>query len=100
MPAPHYSPEICVKVTILNFMVTQEGLQDQMLNEIIRIEEFKRYEQRNKNIKAGAENALKKKNVDNTILALLANSKEDILEDTELRESLEVAKVTQKEINT
>lgn len=22
MPAPHYSPEVCVKVTILNFMVT------------------------------------------------------------------------------
>ena len=37
MPAPHYSPEICVKLTILNFTVTQEGLQDQMLNEIIRI---------------------------------------------------------------
>ena len=28
MPAPHYSPEVCVKVTILNFMVTQDGLQD------------------------------------------------------------------------
>lgn len=25
---PHYSPEVCVKVTMLNFMVTQEGLQD------------------------------------------------------------------------
>jgi dynein heavy chain, axonemal len=50
MPAPHYSPEICVKVTILNFMVTEEGLQDQMLNEIIRIEENKRYIQRQKNI--------------------------------------------------
>ena len=22
MPSPHYSPEVCVKVTILNFMVT------------------------------------------------------------------------------
>ena len=37
MPAPHYSPEVCVKLTMLNFTVTQEGLQDQMLNEIIRI---------------------------------------------------------------
>jgi len=25
---PHYSPEVCVKVTMLNFMVTEEGLQD------------------------------------------------------------------------
>lgn len=28
MSRPHYSPEICVKVTMLNFMVTQEGLLD------------------------------------------------------------------------
>jgi dynein heavy chain len=26
MAKPHYSPEMCVKVTMLNFMVTQEGL--------------------------------------------------------------------------
>lgn len=41
MPAPHYSPEVCVKLTLLNFTVTQEGLQDQMLNEIIRITKAK-----------------------------------------------------------
>ena len=82
-------------VNMLNFMVTQEGLQDQMLNEIIRIEESKRYDQRIKCIQLKADNALKKKAVDDKILELLANSKEDILEDTELRESLAVAKDTQ-----
>lgn len=25
---PHYPPEICVKVTLLNFTVTPEGLED------------------------------------------------------------------------
>ena len=98
MPAPHYSPEVCVKVTLLNFMVTQDGLQDQMLNEIIRIEEEKRYLQRIKCIQSKAENAIKKKEVDNTILGLLANSKEDILEDTELRESLAESKEKQAQI--
>lgn len=39
MSRPHYSPEVCVKVTMLNFMVTQEGLLDQMLSIIVRIEE-------------------------------------------------------------
>jgi dynein heavy chain len=57
MPAPHYSPEVCVKVTILNFMVTEEGLQDQMLNEIIRIEENKRYKQRISCIQLKSDNA-------------------------------------------
>ena len=92
MPAPHYSPEVCVKVTILNFMVTQEGLQDQMLNEIIKIEEEKKYNQRIKCIQQKSDNAGKKKAVDDQILLLLANSKEDILEDTELRESLAESK--------
>lgn len=34
---PHYPPEICVKVTILNFQVTLEGLDDQMLNIVVKI---------------------------------------------------------------
>ena len=36
---PHYTPEICVKVTLLNFVVTQEGLEDQMLNIVVKIED-------------------------------------------------------------
>lgn len=39
-----------------------------------------------------------KKDIDNQILNLLANSKEDILEDTELRESLAESKDKQKQI--
>ena len=27
---PHYPPETCVKVQLLNFMATQDGLQDQV----------------------------------------------------------------------
>lgn len=36
---PHYSPEICVMVTLLNFQVTLEGLDDQMLNIVVKKEE-------------------------------------------------------------
>ena len=43
---PHYPPEICVKVTLLNFMVTPEGLEDQMLNIVVKIEEPNKEEQR------------------------------------------------------
>lgn len=28
LPKPHYSPEVCVKVTMLNFQVTEKGLTD------------------------------------------------------------------------
>lgn len=30
---PHYLPEVSVKVTLLNFMITPAGLSDQMLGE-------------------------------------------------------------------
>jgi len=36
---PHYSPEVCVKVTMLNFMVTVDGLEDQMLSIVVKHEE-------------------------------------------------------------
>mmetsp|Transcript_25999 Transcript_25999/g.4434 ORF Transcript_25999/g.4434 Transcript_25999/m.4434 type:complete len:121 (+) Transcript_25999:3755-4117(+) len=28
LPNPHYSPETCVKVTLLNFAITPEGLEE------------------------------------------------------------------------
>jgi dynein heavy chain len=59
MSRPHYSPEICVKVTMLNFMVTQEGLLDQMLSIIVRIEEPAKYERRNACIQIKADNQKK-----------------------------------------
>ena len=31
LPNPHYAPETCVKVTILNFAITPRGLQEQLL---------------------------------------------------------------------
>lgn len=31
MRNPHYLPEVAVKVTLVNFMITNVGLQDQLL---------------------------------------------------------------------
>ena len=31
MANPHYMPEVCIKVTIINFTVTKSGLEDQLL---------------------------------------------------------------------
>ncbi len=35
LPNPHYAPELQVKVTLLNFTITPEGLQDQMLGTVV-----------------------------------------------------------------
>lgn len=36
---PHYMPEICIKVTIINFTVTPLGLEDQLLVSVVRYEQ-------------------------------------------------------------
>ena len=35
LPNPHYLPETAVKVTLLNFMITPEGLEDQLLGTVV-----------------------------------------------------------------
>lgn len=32
---PHYLPEVSVKVTLINFMITPEGLEDQLLGIVV-----------------------------------------------------------------
>jgi dynein heavy chain len=36
---PHYLPEICIKVCIINFTVTPEGLEDQLLVDVVKFEQ-------------------------------------------------------------
>jgi len=35
MPNPHYPPEVCIKVTLINFTVTFEGLEEQLLGDVV-----------------------------------------------------------------
>jgi dynein heavy chain len=35
---PHYLPEICIKVTLINFTVTPSGLEEQLLVEVVKNE--------------------------------------------------------------
>ena len=46
LPNPHYIPEICIKTTIINFTVTPQGLEDQLLVEVVRHERVELEEKR------------------------------------------------------
>jgi dynein heavy chain len=37
---PHYKPEYAAMCTILNFIVTEEGLRDQLLANVVREESY------------------------------------------------------------
>jgi dynein heavy chain len=43
---PHYLPEVCIKVTLINFTVTPTGLEDQLLVDVIKYEKPELEQQR------------------------------------------------------
>jgi dynein heavy chain len=45
---PHYAPELCTKVSLLNFMTTPEGLEDQLLGIVVAKERPDLEEEKNK----------------------------------------------------
>ena len=38
LPNPHYRPEIAAQCTIINFIVTPDGLEDQILAMVVNVE--------------------------------------------------------------
>ncbi|GFR44543.1 hypothetical protein Agub_g5814 [Astrephomene gubernaculifera] len=78
---PHYLPEVSVKVTLLNFMITPEGLEDQLLGIVVRLERPELEEQKTRLVLAGAENARQLKEIEDRIIEVLSASEGNILED-------------------
>lgn len=53
---PHYLPETAVKVTLLNFMITPTGLEDQLLGIVVAKDRPDLEAEKNQLIVSGAEN--------------------------------------------
>jgi len=53
LPNPHYGPEISGKTMIINYSVTQQGLQEQLLNVTVRHERPDLEEQRERLVTVG-----------------------------------------------
>ena len=95
---PHYSPDVCVKVNLLNFMATPEGLEDQMLSVLVKAEEPELEHQREELVLEDAENKRQLQEVEDQILYLLKHSKGNILDDEVLIDTLGTSKATSNTI--
>lgn len=95
---PHYPPETCVKVNLLNFMATEEGLQDQMLGIAVAKEEPVLEQQREKLVLEDAANKKTLKEIEDKILYLLQTAEGNILDDERLIETLGASKITANKI--
>merc|ERR1719310_765590 len=93
LPNPHFAPEICVAVGILNFMATLDGLQDQMLGIVVAAEEPETEAKRVALVVESAKAKAQLKDLEDKILALLSSSTGNILDDEELIETLSSSKV-------
>ncbi|XP_013383060.1 dynein heavy chain 7, axonemal-like [Lingula anatina] len=96
---PHYLPETSVKVTLLNFMITPEGLQDQLLGIVVARERPELEEEKNALILQSAENKRLLKEIEDKILMVLSTSEGNILEDETAIKVLSSSKVLANEIS-
>ena len=98
MSNPHYPPEIQAETTLINFTVTQDGLEDQLLALVVNKERPDLEETKTALIIQNNEFTIKLKELEDTLLFKLANAEGDLTEDVELIESLEEAKRVADEI--
>uniref|UniRef100_A0A663MBB4 Dynein axonemal heavy chain 12 n=1 Tax=Athene cunicularia TaxID=194338 RepID=A0A663MBB4_ATHCN len=95
---PHYMPEIATKVSLINFMITPEGLEDQLLGIVVAKERPELEEERNALILQSAANKKHLKEIEKKILETLHSSEGNILEDETAIEVLDSAKTMANEI--
>uniref|UniRef100_A0AAQ5X8M4 Dynein axonemal heavy chain 12 n=1 Tax=Amphiprion ocellaris TaxID=80972 RepID=A0AAQ5X8M4_AMPOC len=95
---PHYLPELATKVSLLNFMITPEGLEDQLLGIVVAKERPELEEERNALILQSAANKRRLKEIEDEILETLQSSEGNILEDECAIQILDSAKLMSNEI--
>merc|ERR1719305_755816 len=84
LPNPHYLPEICIKVAVINFTVTSNGLTDQLVGDVVAHEKPDLDATRQQLVVQIAADKSELDRLEALILQLLAESSGDILADDNL----------------
>ena len=98
LPNPHYIPEVQAQCTIINFTVTEKGLEEQLLAKVVKCERPDLEEKRSELVAQQNDFTIRLKALEDGLLEMLANAEGDITENEALIESLEAAKATSQEI--
>ena len=111
---PNYTPEIAGKTMIINFCVTQQGLEDQLLDVVVGNERPDLQKQREELIQTMSKNNIMLAELENLLLKELTEATGNILENKIListlqdakqksitiQESLKISKDTSEKLNT
>lgn len=95
---PHYKPEMQAQTTLINFTVTRDGLEDQLLAEVVKAERPDLEELKAELTKQQNDFKIMLKRLEDDLLSRLSSAGGNILGDTALVENLETTKRTAAEI--
>ncbi|KAJ7315905.1 hypothetical protein JRQ81_002067 [Phrynocephalus forsythii] len=95
---PHYKPEMQAQCTLINFLVTRDGLEDQLLAAVVAKERPDLEELKATLTKQQNEFKIILKELEDSLLARLSAASGNFLGDTALVENLETTKRTANEI--
>ena len=98
MSNPHFLPEVFIWVTIINFTVTESGLAEQLLSQIMMREKPDQEQKKSELVLNIARDQKKVKSIEDDILSSLANSETNILDDKDLIQKLDESKIISAEI--
>jgi dynein heavy chain len=96
---PHYKPEIAAQCTLVNFIATERGLEDQLLAKVVGAERPDLEETAQRLQQEFQQYKIQLMDLENDLLNRLANAPEDILSDVPLIEAIEATKATAVQIN-
>ncbi|KAH9593471.1 Dynein heavy chain [Trypanosoma melophagium] len=90
---PHYTPETCTRVCLLNFAVRETGLEEQLLKIVVEKEKPELEHENEQLILDTAAAKKETKRLEDEILNLLSTSQVSLLENQKLVDTLQSAKV-------
>ncbi|KAL5291956.1 DYNC1H1 family protein [Megaselia abdita] len=98
-PTVEFPPDICSRVTFVNFTVTRSSLQSQCLNQVLKAERPDIDEKRSDLLKLQGEFRLRLRQLEKSLLQALNDAKGKILDDDSVITTLETLKKEAFDIN-
>lgn len=98
LPNPHYRPEVLAYCTLIDFSVTEKGLEDQLLADVVNLEQPDLETQKRQLQQEFNGYQIHLLQLENDLLERLSNAPDDILSDVSLIEGLEKTKRTANDV--
>ncbi|XP_016077900.1 PREDICTED: dynein heavy chain 9, axonemal [Miniopterus natalensis] len=95
---PHYQPELQAQATLINFTVTRDGLEDQLLAAVVSMERPDLEQLKSDLTKQQNGFKITLKTLEDNLLSHLSSASGDFLGETALVENLEITKQTAAEV--